>query len=326
MRLSAVNGIKKSEGGDWKIDLHRNKMIEFRGWSVLVGLRRTARDIATARISSEGLSMRTNARPGKVGARHASKPRTERIACRRLHPLTTLSPNDYLSTHLASLLPRSSSFPHPVPFFRYLSPSLWIAHILPSFFPLLSLFSFTSRRRLTVVPCFLYRLAPVLRAIQPTLYEKTLKSFFATGRASWLLLQPETAATVSSDAIRKLGENASIYACNVYIYTREKIARYSFSAILSNSFVSSFFLHDSVSRSFPLPFSVRPLRRRKEGSELLLGPLPFERESGLVGVHEEVETIATRFPPIKFPATNFSSAKSPRARERELGRNGDRSF
>lgn len=86
------------------------------------------------------------------------------------------------------------------------------------FFPLLSLFSFTSRRRLTVVPCFLYRLAPVLRAIQPTLYEKTLKSFFATGRASWLLLQPETAATVSSDAIRKLGENASIYACNVYIY------------------------------------------------------------------------------------------------------------
>lgn len=218
MRLSAVNGIKKSEGGDWKIDLHRNKMIEFRGWSVLVGLRRTARDIAAARISSEGLSMRTNARPGKVGARHASKPRTERIACRRLHPLTTLSPNDYLSTHLASLLPRSSSFPHPVPSFRYLSPSLWIAHILPSFFPLLSLFSFTSRRRLTVVPCFLYRLAPVLRAIQPTLYEKTLKSFFATGRASWLLLQPETAATVSSDAIRKLGENASIYACNVYIY------------------------------------------------------------------------------------------------------------
>lgn len=318
MRLSAVNGIKKSEGGDWKIDLHRNKMIEFRGWSVLVGLRRTARDIATARISSEGLSMRTNARPGKVGARHASKPRTERIACRRLHPLTTLSPNDYLSTHLASLLPWSSSF-------RYLSPSLWIAHILPSFFPLLSLFSFTSRRRLTVVPCFLYRLAPVLRAIQPTLYEKTLKSFFATGRASWLLLQPETAATVSSDAIRKLGENASIYACNVYIYTREKIARYSFSAILSNSFVSSFFLHDSVSRSFPLPFSVRPLRRRKEGSELPLGPLPFERESGLVGVHEEVETIATRFPPIKL-ATNFSSAKSPRARERELGRNGDRSF
>lgn len=198
-------------------------MIEFRGWSVLVGLRRTARDIATARISSEGLSMRTNARPGKVGARHASKPRTERIACRRLHPLTTLSPNDYLSTHLASLLPRSSSFPHPVPSFRYLSPSLWIAHILPSFFPLLSLFSFTSRRRLTVVPCFFYRLAPVLRAIQPTLYEKTLKSFFATGRASWLLLQPETAATVSSDAIRKLGENASIYACNVYIYiyTRE---------------------------------------------------------------------------------------------------------
>lgn len=198
-------------------------MIEFRGWSVLVGLRRIARDIATARISSEGLSMRTNARPGKVGARHASKPRTERIACRRLHPLTTLSPNDYLSTHLASLLPRSSSFPHPVPSFRYLSPSLWIAHILPSFFPLLSLFSFTSRRRLTVVPCFLYRLAPVLRAIQPTLYEKTLKSFFATGRASWLLLQPETAATVSSDAIRKLGENASIYACNVYIYiyTRE---------------------------------------------------------------------------------------------------------
>lgn len=86
------------------------------------------------------------------------------------------------------------------------------------FFPLLSLFSFTSRRRLTVVPCFFYRLAPVLRAIQPTLYEKTLKSFFATGRASWLLLQPETAATVSSDAIRKLGENASIYACNVYIY------------------------------------------------------------------------------------------------------------
>lgn len=221
-------------------------MIEFRGWSVLVGLRRTARDIAAARISSEGLSMRTNARPGKVGARHASKPRTERIACRRLHPLTTLSPNDYLSTHLASLLPRSSSFPHPVPSFRYLSPSLWIAHILPSFFPLLSLFSFTSRRRLTVVPCFLYRLAPVLRAIQPTLYEKTLKSFFATGRASWLLLQPETAATVSSDAIRKLGENASIYACNVYIYTREKIARYSFSAILSNSFVSSFFFGFSV--------------------------------------------------------------------------------
>lgn len=218
MRLSAVNGIKKSEGGDWKIDLHRNKMIEFRGWSVLVGLRRTARDIATARISSEGLSMRTNARPGKVGARHASKPRTERIACRRLHPLTTLSPNDYLSTHLASLLPRSSSF-------RYLSPSLWIAHILPSFFPLLSLFSFTSRRRLTVVPCFLYRLAPVLRAIQPTLYEKTLKSFFATGRASWLLLQPETAATVSSDAIRKLGENASIYACNVYIYIHERKLR-----------------------------------------------------------------------------------------------------
>lgn len=116
------------------------------------------------------------------------------------------------------------------------------------FFPLLSLFSFTSRRRLTVVPCFLYRLAPVLRAIQPTLYEKTLKSFFATGRASWLLLQPETAATVSSDAIRKLGENASIYACNVYIYiyTREKIARYSFSAILSNSFVSSFFFGFSV--------------------------------------------------------------------------------
>lgn len=218
MRLSAVNGIKKSEGGDWKIDLHRNKMIEFRGWSVLVGLRRTARDIATARISSEGLSMRTNARPGKVGARHASKPRTERIACRRLHPLTTLSPNDYLSTHLASLLPWSSSF-------RYLSPSLWIAHILPSFFPLLSLFSFTSRRRLTVVPCFLYRLAPVLRAIQPTLYEKTLKSFFATGRASWLLLQPETAATVSSDAIRKLGENASIYACNVYIYIHERKLR-----------------------------------------------------------------------------------------------------
>lgn len=225
MRLSAVNGIKKSEGGDWKIDLHRNKMIEFRGWSVLVGLRRTARDIATARISSEGLSMRTNARPGKVGARHASKPRTERIACRRLHPLTTLSPNDYLSTHLASLLPRSSSFPHRVPSFRYLSPSLWIAHILPSFFPLLSLFSFTSRRRLTVVPCFLYRLAPVLRAIQPTLYEKTLKSFFATGRASWLLLQPETAATVSSDAIRKLGENASIYACNVYIYIHERKLR-----------------------------------------------------------------------------------------------------
>lgn len=200
-------------------------MIEFRGWSVLVGLRRTARDIATARISSEGLSMRTNARPGKVGARHASKPRTERIACRRLHPLTTLSPNDYLSTHLASLLPRSSSFPHPVPSFRYLSPSLWIAHILPSFFPLLSLFSFTSRRRLTVVPCFFYRLAPVLRAIQPTLYEKTLKSFFATGRASWLLLQPETAATVSSDAIRKLGENASIYACNVYIYIHERKLR-----------------------------------------------------------------------------------------------------
>lgn len=93
------------------------------------------------------------------------------------------------------------------------------------FFPLLSLFSFTSRRRLTVVPCFFYRLAPVLRAIQPTLYEKTLKSFFATGRASWLLLQPETAATVSSDAIRKLGENASIYACNVYIYIHERKLR-----------------------------------------------------------------------------------------------------
>ena len=133
LRLSAVNGIKKSEGGDWKIDLHRNKMIEFRGWSVLVGLRRTARDIATARISSEGLSMRTNARPGKVGARHASKPRTERIACRRLHPLTTLSPNDYLSTHLASLL-GPPPFPTPFPPFA-ISPPLYGS---PIFFLLFS--------------------------------------------------------------------------------------------------------------------------------------------------------------------------------------------
>lgn len=81
----------------------------------------------------------------------------------------------------------------------------WIAHILPSL-PPPSLppslpppfFPFTFRRRLTVVSCFLYRLAPpLLRAIQPTLYEKTLKSFFATGRASWLLLpkKPGTAAT-----------------------------------------------------------------------------------------------------------------------------------
>lgn len=131
----------------------------------------------------------------------------------------SLRTTTYLPTSLLSSL---GPPPFPTPFRPFaispLFPSLWIAHILPSFFPLLSLFSFTSRRRLTVVPCFFYRLAPVLRAIQPTLYEKTLKSFFATGRASWLLLQPETAATVSSDAIRKLGENASIYACNVYIY------------------------------------------------------------------------------------------------------------
>lgn len=108
MRLSAVNGIKKSEGGDWKIDLHRNKMIEFRGWSVLVGLRRTARDIATARISSEGLSMRTNARPGKVGARHASKPRTERMPEVRAEGYTrlprSLRATTYLPTSLLSSL------------------------------------------------------------------------------------------------------------------------------------------------------------------------------------------------------------------------------
>lgn len=73
------------------------------------------------------------------------------------------------------------------PYSSFLTPSL-----PPPFFP------FTFRRRLTVVSCFLYRLAPpLLRAIQPTLYEKTLKSFFATGRASWLLLpkKPGTAAT-----------------------------------------------------------------------------------------------------------------------------------
>ena len=129
-----------------------------------------------------------------------------------------------LPIHPPSSPSRSSFFPHPVSSFRYLaaplslSLTLWIAHIFPSFFPSSSLFSFTFRRRLTVVSCFFYRLAPVLRAIQPTLYEKTLKSFFATGRASWLLLQPETAATVSSDAIRKLGENASIYAYITCIY------------------------------------------------------------------------------------------------------------
>lgn len=140
------------------------------------------------------------------------------------------------------------------------------------FFPPFSLFSFTFRRRLTVVSCFFYRLAPVLRAIQPTLYEKTLKSFFATGRASWLLLQPETAATVSSDAIRKLGENASIYAyitcIYIYIYIREKIARYSFSAILSNSlspfFVPIWFLGRFHRFLFVSRFPGNAFRRRKE--------------------------------------------------------------
>lgn len=77
------------------------------------------------------------------------------------------------------------------PYSSFLTPSL-PPSLPPPFFP------FTFRRRLTVVSCFLYRLAPpLLRAIQPTLYEKTLKSFFATGRASWLLLpkKPGTAAT-----------------------------------------------------------------------------------------------------------------------------------
>lgn len=113
-------------------------------------------------------------------------------------------------TYLAFLLLRSSFYTplSLVSSFPYLVASLslsltlsWIAHILPSL-PPPSLpppfFPFTFRRRLTVVSCFLYRLAPpLLRAIQPTLYEKTLKSFFATGRASWLLLpkKPGTAAT-----------------------------------------------------------------------------------------------------------------------------------
>lgn len=102
-----------------------------------------------------------------------------------------------------SILP-SLSF-HPFPISSLLSLSLSLSHGLPIFFlPYLPpslpppFFPFTFRRRLTVVSCFLYRLAPpLLRAIQPTLYEKTLKSFFATGRASWLLLpkKPGTAAT-----------------------------------------------------------------------------------------------------------------------------------
>lgn len=215
-----------------------------------------------------------------------------------------------LPIHPPSSPSRSSFFPHPVSSFRS---SLSLSHSMDRpyfsfFFPPSSLFSFTFRRRLTVVSCFFYRLAPVLRAIQPTLYEKTLKSFFATGRASWLLLQPETAATVSSDAIRKLGENASIYAyitcIYIYIYIREKIARYSFSAILSNS-LSPFFvpLDDLVSRSFP-PFSLRlevsrkRVSKKERGANYLLSR--FEHQSGLVGAHEEVEMIATRFPPIKL--------------------------
>lgn len=75
MRLSAVNGIKKSEGErDWKIDLRRNKMIESRSWRVSARLRRIARDIVTARISNERLGMRTRLTrgTGKVGARHAT--------------------------------------------------------------------------------------------------------------------------------------------------------------------------------------------------------------------------------------------------------------
>lgn len=173
------------------------------------------------------------------------------------------------------------------------------------FFPPFSLFSFTFRRRLTVVSCFFYRLAPVLRAIQPTLYEKTLKSFFATGRASWLLLQPETAATVSSDAIRKLGENASIYAyitcIYIYIYTRENCEILVFRNLVKFSF--SFFYSDLVSRSFP-PFSLRlevsrkRVSKKERGANYLLSR--FEHQSGLVGAHEEVEMIATRFPPIKL--------------------------
>lgn len=100
-------------------------------------------------------------------------------------PLSLVSSFPYLVASLSLSLSLSHGLP--IFFLPYLPPSL-----PPPFFP------FTFRRRLTVVSCFLYRLAPpLLRAIQPTLYEKTLKSFFATGRASWLLLpkKPGTAAT-----------------------------------------------------------------------------------------------------------------------------------
>lgn len=177
-------------GGDSKIDSHRDKMIEFRVWWLRVSSCGIVRTIVTVRISNRRLSMQANARPAKVSARHASKPRTEdRVP--KVTP-TTRSRNN----HLAFL---SSVLLHPrfvCSLARWFSRSLSVQRHILSFFSsyLLSFFlpsflsTFYGRFTSLTVVSFFHRLAPV-RAIQPTLYEKTLKSFFATGRASWLLLQ-----------------------------------------------------------------------------------------------------------------------------------------
>ena len=140
--------------------------------------------------ATDRLSMQANARPAKVSARHASKPRTEdRVP--KVTP-TTRSRNN----HLAFL---SSVLLHPrfvCSLARWFSRSLSVQRHILSFFSsyLLSFFlpsflsTFYGRFTSLTVVSFFHWLAPV-RAIQPTLYEKTLKSFFATGRASWLLLQ-----------------------------------------------------------------------------------------------------------------------------------------
>lgn len=136
---------------------------------------------------------------------------------------TTLSYPTYLAFLLLLYsLPASlvSSFPYLVASLSLSLVDCPYSSLPPSLPPLF--FPFTFRRRLTVVSCSLYRLAPpLLRAIQPTLYEKTLRSFFATGRGCYY----RTAATRLGNSRRgreeEEGKDASIYAYNA----REKIAR-----------------------------------------------------------------------------------------------------
>lgn len=115
-----------------------------------------------------------------------------------------------------------------------------------------------------------------------------MKSLFATGRASWLLLQPETAATVSSDAIRKLSGKMHQF---MRIYTRERKLR-------DTRFPQSCQIRSSLFLFFPTRFGFEvsrgALQRRKE-ERITARQTPkwISRRA-----HEEVEM--TRFPPMKL--------------------------